>query len=55
MGGISHGSGIVDLLYSSLLFKLMWVSLVMMYDSGGDCDLVLVLYICLGLLFGFRF
>ena len=55
VGEISQGSGIVNLLYSSLLFKLMWVSLVMMYDSGGDCGLVLVLYTCLGLLFVFRF
>ena len=27
VGGISHGSGMVDLLYSSLLFRLIWVSL----------------------------
>ena len=30
VGGISQGSGMVDLLYSSLLFRLIWVSLDMM-------------------------
>merc|ERR1711954_572647 len=57
VGGISHGSGMVDLLYSSLLFRLIWVSLDMMCDSGGGRGLVLDLFLCFGFLiqFGFGF
>merc|ERR1711954_416728 len=34
-GGLSSGNGIVDLLYSSLSFRLMCVNLGIMYSSGG--------------------
>ena len=55
VGGISQGSGMVDLLYSSLLFRLIWVSLDMICDSGGGFGLVLDLFLCLGFLIGFGF
>ena len=38
VAGLLSGNGIVDLLYSSLSFKLMWVNLCRMYLSGqGSC------------------
>ena len=55
MGGVSHGSGMVDLLYSSLLFRLIWVSLDMICDSGGCSCLGLDFLLCLGFSIGFGF
>merc|ERR1712081_10339 len=40
-GGLSSGNEIVDLLYSSLSFRLMCVNFGIIYSSGGDIDLVL--------------
>ena len=42
-GGLSSGKGIVDLLYSSLSFRLMCVNFGRIYSSGGGVG-------CLGLL-----
>ena len=43
VGGLSSGNGIVDLLYSSLSFKFMCVSLGIIYASGGGSGLVFFL------------
>merc|ERR1711954_492141 len=47
--GASQGSGMVDLLYSSLLFRLIWVSFDMICDSGGGSGLGLDSLLCLNL------
>merc|ERR1711954_525796 len=41
-GGLSSGNGIVDLLYSSLSFRLMCVNLGRIYSSGGGIGFVFI-------------
>merc|ERR1711954_195164 len=54
--GLSSGNGIVDLLYSSLSFKLICVNLGTIYSSGGGvglvflCLLLIVVSFCLAIL-----
>merc|ERR1711954_605699 len=56
VGGLSSGNGIVDLLYSSLSFKLICVNLGIIYSSGGGvglvffCLLLIMVDFCLAIL-----